>query len=134
MLNLRVDPNLPFHYLVGVETKTFRAGKDAGKYRIKYLVKFTNEDVSKVRDSIRLSKDKLFPTRPHEATEVMGCTELVGAISSMFKAVHFNNNVTIHHFSSEFEMKDEDLETFVGTAHLSESTKRKLMESVVKGR
>ena len=133
MLKLKVDPDLPFHYLVGVEAKTFQSGKDVGKFRIKYLVKFTNDDVSKVRDAIRLSEDKLFPTKPHEATEVTGCTELVGGISSMIQSAHFNH-VTIHHFSSEFEWEEEHLEMFVNTAHLSKSSKQKLIDSKIRER
>lgn len=128
MLNLKVDPKLPFHFLVGVETQNFHKGKDAGKFRVKYLVKFTNEEVGQVRDAVRLSEDKLFPTRPHEATEVMGCTELVSAISGMMLSASFNH-VTVHHFSSEFEWEDEDIEMFINTANISESTKQKLIDA-----
>jgi len=130
MLDLKVDPKLPFHFLVGVETRNLHSGKHAGEFRMKYLVKFTNEEVSNVRDAIRLSQDKLFPTKPHEATNVTGCTGLVSAISGMMLAADFNH-VTVHHFSSVFEWEEDDIEMFVNTANLSVSTKQKLIDAKI---
>jgi hypothetical protein len=103
-----------------------------GEMYMKYLLKFTNEEVTRVRDAVRLSRDRLFPTTQKEALIVTDTSDLVYSLSAMFRSASVND-ATLHHFSSDVEFTDEDLEMIVKAANYSESSKEQLMQARIKG-
>lgn len=131
MLNLEFDKQRPYHYLVGIGVHPARDER-AGQFFMKYLVRFTNDEIVCVRDAIRISKNKLFPTTINEAMQVTECSHLVHGVSAMLLSANFNN-VTIHHFSSDTEWSDDDLEMFVKMANSSESIKKQLLDARIRG-
>ena len=131
MFNLNIDKGRPYHYIVGVATRNMRSSKP-GEIFMKYLLKFTNEEIVRVRDAVRLSHDKLFPTTQKEALIITDTSQLVYSLSAMLRSASAND-ATLHHFSSDMEMDDEDLEMVVKAANYSESSKEQLMQAKIKG-
>ena len=131
MLTLNIEKGRPYHYIVGVATRSMRSS-NPGEIYMKYLLRFTNEEIVRVRDAVRLSRDKLFPTTQKEALIVTDTSELVYSLSAMLRSASAND-ATLHHFSSDMEMKDEDLEMVVNAANYSESSMNQLMEAKIRG-
>lgn len=131
MFNLNIEKSRPYHYIVGVASKTMKSD-NPGEMYMKYLLKFTNEEVTRVRDAVRLSRDRLFPTTQKEALIVTDTSELVYSLSAMLRSASVND-ATLHHFSSDVEFTDEDLEMIVKAANYSESSKEQLMQARIKG-
>jgi hypothetical protein len=129
-MQLNIDPKRPYHYIIGVGVKSMRHA-DPGKLYLKYgPLKFTNDDVKKVRDAKVLSEDKLFPTSSKEALDINECSEVVGSLTAMTMAARAND-CTLHHFSSEFPFRDEDFETIVNSANVSKSSMKLLKDSKI---
>lgn len=131
MFKLNIEKGRPYHYIVGVATKTMRSSKP-GEIYMKYLLRFTNEEIVRVRDAVRLSHDKLFPTTQKEALIVTDTSELVYSLSAMLRSASAND-ATLHHFSSDMKMKDEDLEMVVKAANYSDSSMKQLMQARIRG-
>jgi len=127
-MQLNIDPNRPYHCIIGVAVKTMYSS-DPGKMYLKYgPIRFTNGDVEKVRDAKVLSEDKLFRTTRAEAININDCGDLVFSLSALMYSARVNE-CTIHHFSSAFEVDEEDLKTLVNTANFSESSKKLIQDS-----
>ena len=131
-MKLKVDPKLPYHYIIGVGVKPSHDFKP-GELFLKYgPVRFTNKDVGKVQDAKILSEDKLFKTSRADAIKIHGCTDLIYSISTM-KISASVNQCTLHHFSSEFPIDDEEFETIVNVANFSDSSRDFLRNSRISG-
>jgi len=132
-LKIKTDPKLFHHYIIAVAVHPATAGKMAGKMFLKYRpIHFTNDEVEKLQYAAMLSIDKLFKTTNSEAIESVDCQDLVYSLSAM-KMGAAANQCTLHHFSSEFEMDDEDLGTIVNAANTSDYFKDKLIKSSIRG-
>lgn len=123
---LKIDPNLPYHYFIGVGVKT-PFSKDVGKMYLKYFLEFQHEDAEKVRTAVRLMHDRMFPSgiTKSEALEIAGCGELVWGITAMRMSASMNN-ATIHHFSSAHPLDDKFFEDLVRRATTSKHDKKLL--------
>ncbi|MCF8019865.1 MAG: hypothetical protein K9L62_10740 [Vallitaleaceae bacterium] len=136
MFDLKADPSLPHHYIIGVAMHSMKSGPDLrGKMFLKYgSVYFNHKDIDNVRNAAMMSVDKVFKTTSKEATEMFECQELSSAITGL-KIAAYANQATLHHFSSEFEFDnpDEVFESFVKSANISESTRRQLDEARIGG-
>jgi len=127
-MELKVDPKLPYHYLIGVAV-TAASDFEPGKLYLKYgPVRFTNKDVGNVQDAKLLSEDRLFKTSSADAIKIHGCSDLVYSIASM-KISAAVNQCTLHHFSSEHPIDDEEFEMIVNVANFSDSSKDLLIKS-----
>ena len=135
MFNLKADPNLPHHYIIGVAIHSMRSGPEVrGKMFLKYgPVYFNHSDIENVQNAAMLSVDKVFKTTAAQASETFNCRELVVAITGL-KLAASTNQATLHHFSSEFEFEnpDEVFEQLVASANISESTRRQLDDAKIR--
>lgn len=129
MFDLKADPSLPHHYIIGVAVHSARAiAERRGKMFLKYRpIYFHHSDICNVQDAAMMSVDKVFKTTSKEAAEMFNCRELVVAITGL-KMAASANQATLHHFSSEFEIEDSEewFEGFVKSANNSESIRRQL--------
>lgn len=135
MFELRVDPNAPHHYLIGVAVYAATAGSKAGKLYLKYgPIYFTNKDVEQVRDSCHLTKDKIYKSiyemTNSEIYHMMGCNDLIMSIFGLKMACEANQ-ATIHHFSCEIKLDNADnfFEGLVERANKNEREKQQLNDS-----
>ena len=132
-LAIKTDPKLFHHYIIAVGIHPMTAKTRAGEMFLKYRpLHFTNDDVESMQHAFMLSKDKLFKTSSSEAIEAVGCTNLASSLSAL-KLGASANQCTLHHFSSEFEMSEEDFETLIKAANISESSKALLLNSIIRG-
>lgn len=128
MLNIKADPNLPYHYIIGVAARTAFSNQ-SGIY-LKYFLEFHHDDIEKVRTALRLSKDRMFPSgiTNSEAMKIADCEELVWSISAMRLSANVNN-ATMHHFSSSTPLDDKYFEDLVKRANTSDHDKKLLRNS-----
>ena len=130
---LKTDPKLFHHYIIAVGMHPMTSKTKAGEMFLKYRpIHFTNDDVENMQHAAMLSQDKLFKTSSSEAVESVGCTDLASSLSAL-KLGASVNQCTLHHFSSEFEMSEEDFEVLIKAANISESSKQLLLNSIIRG-
>ena len=136
MFELKADPNLPHHYIIGVSVyNTAHDSVNWGRLYLKYgPVYFHHDDIVNMQDAALLSVDKVYKTSTKEAAEMFNCKDLAVAITGLKLAASVNQ-ATLHHFSSEFKFDnpDEWFENFVKVANISESTKEKLNDARIGG-
>ncbi len=131
LYDLKVDPDLPHHYIIGICMKPID-DKNAGQIYLKYgPLHFTNDDIIDCYHGIKLSEDKVFKTSKSESMEVFDPKGILASISSMQLAARANMG-TLHHFSTEYPIDDEWFVSLIETAHL-ESTKKLLKEARIRG-
>ncbi len=132
-IQIKTDPKLFHHYIIAVGVHPMTARKLAGQMFLKYRpIHFTNEDVKSMEHAYMLTKDKLFKTSNSEAFQAVGCEELSSSISGVKLAAHANH-CTLHHFSSEHEMDEDDFVNIVKAANTSDYFKEKLLDSIIRG-
>lgn len=134
VFEVKADPKLPHHYMIGVVMHDMSSSQ-AGEMFLKYgPVYFTHEDILKVQDASLLSVDKVFKTTSKEAADIYECRGLVVALSGMRLAANANN-ATLHHFSSISKIPDHEsfFEGYVKNANKSKSIKKALMDAKIKG-
>ena len=130
-MQLKVDPKLPHHYIIGVEART-ALDKKPGELYLKYgPIYFTNKDVVKVQDAKILSEDKLFRTTPGDAIRINKCGDIVHNLWSLRIAAQANQ-CTVHHFSSEYTLNDEVFETLVNVSNFGKGNKELLDKSRIR--
>jgi len=127
LYNLKVDPKIPHHYIIGIATRSVLS-KNPGEIYLKYgPIYFTNDDVVQVAEALQLSKDKLFKTTSEEALSGRGVSQLVASLTALTMIARMNE-ASLHHFSSEEEISKEDFEYLIKTAK-TERTKELLKDS-----
>lgn len=132
-IKIKTDPKLFHHYIIAVGVHPMTARKRAGEMFLKYRpIHFTNEDVKSMEHAYMLTKDKLFKTSNSEAVQAVGCEELSSSISGVILAAK-QNQCTVHHFSSEHEMSEDDFDSIVKAANNSDYLKGKLLDSIIRG-
>jgi len=132
---IKTDPNRPYHYIIGVRIKDSIKSKNSGKMYLSYgPVTFTNEDVENFKQALILTQDPLLKTNMQDALEIYNCAEISHIIYAM-KLSARTNNATLHHFSFEEEITDEDADSwfgmFIETANNLPEQKQKLLESII---
>jgi hypothetical protein len=130
MFDLKVDPENPHHYIIGVSMKDMRSD-DPGRMFLKYgPVYFENHDVQNVGDSIVLLNDKIYTEiyqmKPGEIYKTLGCNELIMALTGLRIAAQ-SNAATLHHFSTSDKLPDPDkfFEGYVERANKKDSSERR---------
>lgn len=124
------DSELPHHYIFGVRVHDMKS-KDAGQLYLKYgPIYFNNKDIEKVRNIVYRISDKVFEQTESEALNIEGCQDLVCSILYMQVSCRAND-CTMHHVSTSFELKDEDVVTFINSCNYSKESKQKLMEAII---
>ena len=136
MFEIKADPKIPHHYIIGVSIYDMRASPSRrGKMFLKYgPVYFHHKDIENVQNAAMMSIDKVFKTTSKEASDMFNCQNLVVAITGLKLAASVNNT-SLHHFSSAFEIPDvsEWFNGFVKNANISESIRRQLDEARISG-
>jgi hypothetical protein len=128
--DIKADERLFHHYIIGVGMHDHISSEKCGQFYLKYgPVHFTHNDIENLRDAVMLSKDEVFRTTPKEAAFLYECNDLISTLSSMRYACDANK-VTMHHFSSEFEIEEDFFISMVEGAHKIESFRQKLKESI----
>jgi len=129
MFEIKADPKLPYHYIIGVAIKTPFCS-DYGQLYLKYFLEFHHEDIEKVRTALRLSVDRMFPSgiTKSDAMKIADCEEVVRGINAL-RISAAANNATIHHFSSSAKLDDQFFETLVKNANKSKHDKKLLDDS-----
>jgi hypothetical protein len=130
---IKTDPNIPHHYIIGVATYPATAGDNAGKLYLKYRpIHFTNKDVEDLQYASVLSKDKLFKTSDSQAISMVGKEQLASSLWAIKISADINQS-TLHHFSCEFEVDEEWFENIVKSANVSQYFKDLLKKSLIRG-
>jgi len=130
---LKYDKSRPHHYIIAVGVHSLHSKRNAGKFFLKYRpVYFTNKDIEKVQHALMLSNDKLFKTSKQEAIQSCECDDLVYTLTCVRLGANMNN-CTLHHFSSEQPMAEEDFDTIVDLANRSKHSNQLLMKSIIRG-
>jgi len=130
LYNLKVDPKLPHHYIIGIATKPI-ISKTPGKIFLKYgPIHYTNDDVVNMAEAKQLISDKLFKTTPSEALYGRDVGILSASLGALFMTARMTE-ATVHHFSSEYPIEDEWFVDFIETAHM-EHTKQLLESSRIR--
>jgi hypothetical protein len=111
MLELKVDPNFPHHYFIGVDIMSAQS-RTPGKLYLKYgPVYFTNDDVKNVQMACDMMDDKIYKqiykVSRDDIFKIAGCTEIIMTMTAL-KFAGDANRTSFHHFSTEFEMDDAD--------------------------
>jgi len=127
---LKVDPELPYHYIIALTVNHSKTLFDTPTYNLKYFLEFTNDDVERLRKAIMMSTDKVFKTTEKDALEMFGCSEMVGAFSSMKLATAVNMG-TLHHFSSSHPLDEDYFEALIEMLPKSEDIKEKFRDSKI---
>lgn len=125
---LKIDPKLPYHYLIAITIKHSKDLFETPTYSLKYLFRFTNDDVENVKKAVMMCSDKVFKTSQKEALEMFNCTEIVHSIAAMKVATSVNMG-TMHHFSSSYPLGDEYFEEMVKLLPNSDEIKEKFLDS-----
>jgi len=132
-LKLKTDPKLFHHYIIAVGIHPMTAKKHSGEMFLKYRpIYFTNDDIENMQHAAMLSIDKLFKTTNQEAIRSVGCEQLSSSLAAL-KLGAIANQCTLHHFSAEFEITEEDFEVLIKAANVSESSKELLLKSIIRG-
>jgi len=136
MFDLKIDPKLPHHYIIGVAMHPMKSSMP-GKMFLKYgPVYFTNKDVAQVSDSLTLINDeiytKIYNMSPSEIYIMTDCSELVMSMIGL-KIAAQANQATIHHFSSEWEVKESEnfFDGLVSRANKKDSRERKQLDDSI---
>lgn len=139
MFDLKVDPENPHHYIIGVAIKDMRS-KNRGKMYVKYgPLYYTNDDVQRLADALMLLDDKIYrdiyKMTPGQIYEATSCNDIIMGLIGM-KIAAQSNNATLHHFSSSVELPDADkfFDGYVERANVPDSKEmRGLDDSRIKG-
>jgi hypothetical protein len=136
MFEMKADPKLPHHYIIGVSMYDMRSSpKRRGKMFLKYgPVYFHHKDIENVQDAAMMSVDKVFKTTPKEASDMFDCRNLVVAINGLKLAASANNS-SLHHFSSAFKISDASdwFNGYVNNANIAESIRKQLDDARMPG-
>lgn len=137
MFDLKTDPDLPYHYLIGVCMKDLTSS-DPGKLFLKYgPVYLTNKDIEEIQECLILMSDKIYTAiykmKKTEIYNNSNCKELVSTISFM-KIACQANHCTMHHFSSEVEIKNADkfFDEMVERCNYDQTEKKRLIDAKTK--
>jgi hypothetical protein len=131
-LKLKVDSNLFHHYIIAVAVYPADVREKAGELYLKYRpIHFTNNDIEKVQNAAMLVNDKLFKTSNSEAVKITSCEEIVREISGL-KLAAAVNQCTIHHFSSSFEIEEENFVTIIKSANKDDYFRNLLKQSLIR--
>lgn len=139
MLEIKTDPHFPHHYIIGVGMYSGLSDPKSGQLYLKYTpVYFHNRDVEKLLDALTLMCDslyqKIYQTTTKELLQLNECSNLVNTISTL-KFAAKANDITLHHFSTEYEIPDpeEFFERFVERGNNPMGTERRqLVDSIMK--
>ena len=125
MYELKIDPNLPYHYFISVGVRS-ALEYNPGNFYLKHgPLKYTNNDVEQVQNAHMLSEDKLYKTSKSDALDVFDCKEIVQAIWSMLMAAAANQ-CSVHHFSSDRPIPDDFWHGFVERSNTNDFERKKL--------
>lgn len=111
MFELKVDPEYPHHYIIGVGVTDPRS-KTPGKMFLKYgPLHFTNKEVENVSNALILLKDKIYTDiykmSAKQLYELTGCDSIIMSLVGL-KIAAQANAVTLHHFSVPNMLHDAD--------------------------
>lgn len=129
ILEIKADKKLFHHYIVCVGTHIGINNPKVGQFYLKYnVIHYTHNDIENLRDAIMLQHDQVFKTSMKDAMNIFECTDMVSTLSSLKYACNANN-ISMHHFSSEYEIEDEWFENIVSNAHRTTYYRQLLQEA-----
>jgi hypothetical protein len=130
--NLKIDPDLPIHYLIGVAVDSHPRSKKRGQLFLKYgPIVFANTDVENLKLAIETHKGKLIKTTLKDSLKMFNVSGLVSEIG-MFKMSCQINVCTVHHFSSSQAFDDDYFEHMIELANKDEIMNQFLMDAEVR--
>jgi len=130
--NLKVDPDLPMHYMIGVAMHSEPMSEKRGDLFLKYgPIVFNNDDVVKLKLAIETSKLKLPKTTIVEALRSYGVAGLVGELGAFNLSCQVNN-CSKHHFSSSLPFTDDYFVDLVKDANKNKYCLKMLKDSEAK--
>lgn len=128
---LRLDPERPIHYIIGVAVHSHPRSKKRGQLYMKYgPIIFTNKDVENLKLAIETHKMELPRTPLDEALKTFDVNSLVTTMSAFMMSCRANN-CTVHHFSSDAAFDDTYFDDFLELANTSKGVRKKLMDAEV---
>jgi hypothetical protein len=103
MLNLKINPELPHHYIFAVLTKNNILSL---KYGPSY---FSNDDIQKVKDALSLMDDEIYKNiynmSPSEIYDMFDCSHTVMTLVG-FKLIYQSKLAEIYHFSYKNKLSE----------------------------
>jgi len=131
-LGLKVDPNRPIHYLIGVAVHAHPRSKKRGQLYLRYgPIVFTNDDVANLKLAIETHKGELIKTSMSDALSIFDVSSMVHTIG-MFNISCVSNTCTKHHFSSHEPYDDDFFEQFIDLANKSKGVLKQLQDAEIK--
>jgi len=121
---------LKYHCLAGIAVKSARS-KDAGKFYLKYFLKYDESEVEKAKRAIEMSENKIWKTSIKEALQAQGESQLINILHSFVLAVNAND-ATIHHFTSDSEIEEDCIANIVELSNTITYYKDLLNESKIR--
>lgn len=130
--NLKVAPDRPIHYMIGVASNIQPMSKKRGELFLKYgPIVFINDDIVKLKLAIETSNIKLPQTTIKEALQSYGVSGLVSGLGAFNLSCQVNN-CSKHHFSSSLPFTDDYFADLVKNANKSKYSLKMLKDSEVK--
>jgi hypothetical protein len=130
--NLKVDPDLPIHYLIGIAVHSHPRSKKRGQLFLKYgPIVFNNTDVENLKFAIETHKGELIKTTLEDALKIFDVSALVSEIG-MFKISCQVNVCTMHHFSSSQAFDGDYFDHMIELANKDKTMNQFLMDAEVR--
>lgn len=122
--------NSYYHCLVGLRNSMYEPLLKEPELIIDRFLTYTRDDIQKVYRASILQSDKLFPELAIDANDLCKCSKLLSSISHMELRARMNN-MTICHFSSDFEITFDIIETIVNNANNGIESDIKLLKNSI---
>ena len=120
-----------YHWIFGVRTISSIEKKESD-LSLDFAIPYTSKDFNNFELAKIMSDNEILKTSTNEALGVYGLNNLAESINmGMLRAKV--NSMTVHHLYTEFQMNRDELEMWVKSCNFSESSRRKLIESKIKG-
>jgi len=120
-----------YHHIVGVATHPSLAGKKAGKLYMKYFLSYSKEEIQEFSLAKTMVENEMWSTTYEEALKGTKCKGLLGNLYGLQVASQINQ-VTLHHFTTNFKIKEEFFKNLVDLANISKTQRELLNKSRIR--
>ena len=117
-----------YHYIIGVASYHALAGEKAGKLFMKYFLSYSNEEMQEFTLAKTMVENEMWSTTYEEALKGTKCKGLLGNLYGLELASQINQ-VTLHHFTTNFKMEEKFFENLVNLANIDKNQKKLLDKS-----
>ena len=120
-----------YHYIIGVASYQALAGEKAGKLFMKYFLSYSKEEVQEFALAKTMVENEMWSTTYEEALKGTKCKGLLGNLYGLQLAAQINQ-ATLHHFTSNFKIKEEFFKNLIDLANTSKIQRELLDKSRIR--